>query len=156
MDYDATKAINLTLERVWCPTHGEPLRARWPKGHLIAALFMLGGPPDPETRKPSGGLLVEETFSAIVAARTGEKPTDAEWRGAIEATLDEIPACCRVTPEVLIAAYTAAEVSRGRRTCVLCMRPGEGTPAKTNQGSLQHVCFECFARRARRGARWGV
>ena len=102
-----TPTIELSVQRVTCPRHGEPFRARWPKGWPRFTLAVIRA------------LLEEPTFAEALHGDIA----------AVNAALDVRPACERVPPDVLRAAYrdcgtapgpgassAVAPVASGRRT----------------------------------------
>ena len=124
-----TPTIELSVQRVTCPRHGEPFRARWPKGW--------------------------PRFTLAVIRALLEEPTFAETLGgdiaAVNAALDVRPACERVSPDVLRAAYRDCGIGT-RARCVVCRRRDRvGTPYSRRVGGQTvddaHVCFDCVLTR---------
>ena len=113
--------VSLALDMVFCRVHGEPFRPRWPKGYAIASI---------------------ELLKAWISTQ--------EETGKIEdvnGILKERPLCCRVSRDVLYAAYLASGVGKSRR-CDLCGKTRAGTKfqaydSQHAQRFFRHVCFVC-------------
>jgi hypothetical protein len=123
-----TDPIDLSPEHVICPRHGEPFRARWPKGYpLMAVSSFQALIDDPGFQELAGG--------------------DA---GRINVLLGERPICERLSSPTLMALYIGSGVGR-ERGCELCGQIGLGTPYEMGRpGGTEkhrHVCFSCVVYR---------
>jgi hypothetical protein len=121
-------AIDLTVERVACPLHGEVFRATWPKGWLP---FSMG--------------LMQEVLNGPLAQQCG-----GDVR-RINAALDAKPCCERVPVETIERLYGECGVGVDR-VCELCNAFGLGTPFAAMHRTrglvrFKHVCFSCVLRR---------
>ena len=115
---------NLTFERMFCPRHGESLRANWPSGYPMLILKLLDI------------LLKSEKF---------QKETEGDTTN-IEKALDKHPACCRVSDGQMLKLYEEVGKETGFAViakCVNCKTKRLGTPYKTRHRSANHLCFHC-------------
>ena len=130
-------ALELTPARVLCSRHGEPFRARWPRGY---ALFVLWG------------------FEKLLALPDVAQASGGEI-ARVPALLDQKPLCCRLPAEDLLALYHAVQAARGpwaEGRCERCGRVGLGGPYLTlnywgRQRRYGHVCLDCVVYRLRPG-----
>lgn len=131
---EARAMVELPVQAVVCPVHGEPFRAQWPLGYPGFSI---------------------EIFKAAAA-------TDELFEAAggdahrLNAAIAEFGPCCRlVTAEDRLRAYKAAcDMSpsfKQHGICVICRKwkPGTAYSATQPAGAVltRHVCFECVARR---------
>lgn len=109
--------IDLSLERVACPRHGEPFRTKWPDGFMVFSLNL---------------------FEAFIK----EKDDDI----SVQETIDARPLCELVNAFDLLHAYQASEIGI-MASCAICGYERPGTPYQTmvkRQTRLYpHMCFEC-------------
>lgn len=130
MTDDGEAGVELTHQRVMCELHGEPFRARWPKGYPIFAITLMK-------------IIIDQPRA------TGEEPRSPNTIGA---ELDAQPACCRVTPAELERAYEQSGVGVLRR-CRCCRLKRLGTPFKTAIAGRvvdhRHICFRCVIHNTR-------
>lgn len=116
--------VELTFERALCARHGEPFRARWPKGYpifMVKAFQVVAS-------KPEIAEAVEGNISRITEL------------------LDERPMCERLTRDEMLGLYGDAGIG-SMAVCDNCRRMALGTPfSRTVGGQVMkddHVCFEC-------------
>lgn len=117
-------AIDLTVERVACPRHGEPFRHRWPQGFPTLATTLLQA------------VLEDPAFVGVTGGEVDQ----------INTTLTARAMCERVSKPTLMAAYITSGVGVEKR-CELCRERSLGTPYKMGRPggvvSYRHVCFSC-------------
>lgn len=123
------KTLALPTSALMCSRHREPFFQQWPKGYAQVVKLALDE--------------VVAKDKALFDAATRDGVLDTEL---VTALLQAKPACCRVSPELLIKTYEAAEIGT-RARCSLCKRKRLGTPYRTQQGDLPHLCFECVVHR---------
>ena len=137
---DTAKTIDLLFGRVWCPRHGEPFRAKWPLGAPVFAIMAVAD-------------LLEHSASFQAEIRRAEDEQRLTFPRAVEAALDQKPACCRFNKNALLALYLKAGVE-GRKepvftrgSCFNCKRGAVGGPYRIQSGSvvvpIPHVCLRC-------------
>jgi hypothetical protein len=133
---DRTPMVELPVEAVVCPVHGEPFRAKWPSGYPIAVvrLFTAATATSEELQEAAGG--------------------DAHRLNAVIAEFG--PLCRLVTAKQRFDIYSDAARTRGTEfgqhgVCAACRKWGLGSPFTARQpggGTLtRHVCFRCVAGR---------
>jgi len=123
----------LTRERTLCPIHGEPFREKWPAGWPIFSVRAF------QELTGIDGIWEEARRRAGLAEGTDVPPK------AMELVLDARPACCRFSPQRLLALYEEAKIGVVRR-CKMCGVKRLGTPYKATNapiGGWSHVCFLC-------------
>lgn len=123
-----TEPIELSIEHVFCPRHGEPFRGHWPRGYTTASMALLSD------------LLNNPTFETLT-----DGPIEA-----INDLLEQRPICERVSQTSLMAAYISSGIGRERR-CELCGERELGAAYSMNRPggvlSYRHVCFRCVVYR---------
>jgi hypothetical protein len=130
--------VRLTNERVGCALHLEPFRKRWPAGFAVFSVTLF--------QQVMAGVVGEKLVEDI--RRYHGLAPDAEVDiELVEGALDRKPACCRLTPAQLKAAYLASKVGHLNR-CKHCGRKAMGTEIKHRDGeavrTIRHVCFDCL------------
>jgi len=129
---DPRPKIELTIGRVCCPLHSEPFREEWPKAWMPFSLTLL---------------------QAALASETLADEAE-QTEGWLNDALDRVPLCERVERDVLMQAYIDCGLGRIAR-CDNCGVPRQGVvmrlmqPGNTVPTRLDHVCFECIAKRLR-------
>lgn len=138
MAEDAKTPIMLTHDRAFCPIHGEPYRADYPRGYPTAMVML------------AAAVLEDDRTPRDLRALCGQ--TEDELAGdpvlfnrQVEALLDAVPACCRIRPGKLREIYIETVAKPAR--CSVCHRKGPGTPFKTVQRNFAHVCVDCVLER---------
>jgi len=124
--------IDLSMERVLCPRHGEPFRARWPKGFPTMAIASLKT------------IMADPGFAALTEGEVGQ----------INELLSQRPICERISSPDLMTLYIESGIGRDAR-CELCRQRGLGTPyTMARPGgtteTYHHVCFSCVVYRLKR------
>lgn len=128
---DLARTINMTLQRALCPRHGEHFRPQWPKGYMIFVV------------KARSILLKLESFAQAVANADGGFDVRK-----IEAALDSMPMCCRLTPEDLCGILNDCGIGK-IGVCGACGRVATGTeyftqhPSEPLPKKYANVCFQC-------------
>ncbi len=112
--------LNIIPTRVACAVHLEPYRPKWPFGYPTFSMRLIDA------------TLSDESFLKEVEN--------------IEAALDARPACERVYPATLLAAYEQSQIGVVRR-CEVCRRLAMGTPYRHLGGGYGHLCFACLVYR---------
>jgi hypothetical protein len=121
--------VNLEFNQVFCPWHGEPLRADWPRGYGQASVALFG-----------------------VFAELDEvlEYTRADAHNLNEALAEFGPMCCAVGAEKMLSIYKRIGIG-DFGTCDSCGNLRKGTPYRMKEPggvrSFEHVCFECVVRR---------
>lgn len=128
--------VRMTNERIACVLHMEPFRKRWPAGWAIFAVTVFQG------------ALANDATVADIRKYHGLAPDVEVDISMIEGALDRKPACCRITPAQLKAAYLASKVGHLGR-CRPCNRKAMGTEIKHQEHggpvrTIRHVCFDCL------------
>lgn len=121
-----TPRVELTHTRMACQVHAEVFRADWPKGFIVFGV---------------------KCFENVM--RRSDVQAEVHKLGdgipAIEAMLDIMPACCRVSRGRLVEFYEASGVGVLGR-CEACHRRKQlGTAYKTTAREYKHLCFTCVA-----------
>lgn len=132
-DEAVTSAFVLTHQRVMCPLHALPFRDEWPRGVVIFTVAIV------KYVTAIDGIWDEarELANAGPDAELGIK--------ALEPVLDRRAACCRVTPNELVAVYEETKIGV-KRHCKFCGIKRMGTPVQaTNLGRVRHACFVCMS-----------
>jgi hypothetical protein len=136
MNDAAQPQFDLKPTRVWCPKHGEPLRAQWPKGHL------------PATIKLFQQVCAEGSMWVEAAANAGIQQGQEVPVAAVEEVLDVRPLCCRVDRDFLLTLYLDMGIGV-LKVCQLCFKSHMGTSICARERHFAHVCFECVLDRLR-------
>lgn len=133
--------IELNHDRAFCPIHGEPYRADYPRGYPMAMVLLA-----------RAVLADKNTCDSVMAALEGKEVPgdDAEnkvrFEAAVQAALDVRPACCRISDAALRDVYK--ETLHRRARCAMCHRLKRlGAPFKTTTQELSHVCVDCVMTR---------
>jgi hypothetical protein len=127
LDPDNFDGIVLKHDRVFCPLHGEPFRAQYPKGVPIFTV---------KAFQTATGI---EGVWSKAKELTGLAEPQVK---ALELVFDLKPICCWLSKGQLHALYVEANIGTARR-CQVCNRKGLGTEYKTQQRDYSHLCFGC-------------
>jgi hypothetical protein len=130
LDPNNFDGVVMTHERMFCPLHGEPFRAQYPKG---VPIFMVKA-----FQIATGLESIWDEARRLSNTPEGESPHVK----ALELVLDVRPACCRVSRRQLFDLYVEAQIGSLRR-CRACNRKKLGTPYQTRARAFDHLCFEC-------------
>jgi hypothetical protein len=141
----AAGAIEMTIRRVVCVVHGEPLRAKWPMGYAMMVLKLFELVIGSKSTDASQDKVWKDARRALKLGADAEVPS----KEGMEAAFDHKPLCCRVPPGTLERLYESSGIGE-RARCVVCRRKRLGTPIKTTEAELPHVCFSCVIHRATR------
>lgn len=129
--------ILLSLQRVVCPVHGEPLRPHWLSVEVMGALIEM-----------FQAVTANASLLDAVRAATGVESPEGHH---INAVTEKRPLCYFATREQLRAMYATAEIGR-IGVCVNCRRSGLGgvctwsAPLPTDG----FICFDCILAAGRR------
>lgn len=129
----ATPQINLPVQAVVCPVHGELFRLGWPAGYPLFAI--------------TAAMKALET-SAELAEMTGG---DANRLDGVIAEFG--PLCRLLTPELRRECYLAAAKSEHwgeRAVCSACAKWKLGARGiyRTPLGDVEmHICIDCVSRK---------
>ena len=124
---ESATRIDLTYQRVACSQHAEPFRADWPVGF------------------PEFALQLFDEVTPMIAVETPGTPDAA---ATIEAALDEIPLCERVSRTTLIRVYIASGIGSDD-VCQICNQPEIGVQYSTRSANgeikhWKHIGFRCI------------
>lgn len=132
-------AVQLRHELMLCPLHGEPYRAHYPKGYPIFLVEAFRAVTEIESAWDDARRLMPDADRAELGDNS--PPTRA-----MERALAVKPACCRLDAKKLVELYTLSNVGVMRR-CTCCHRKQLGTPYKTTELEIAHLCFVCVTTR---------
>jgi hypothetical protein len=126
--------IRIEPKTLMCPTHGEYLRAQWPKGFAVVGLQV------------SAAALESEELLAAAGWEEGQGPPAV----GINRVTETRPLCCFVGEDVLRRAYRESGVLEVRK-CRVCKRRGEGGAYRDDAHPEPYfLCMECMLLGGRR------
>jgi hypothetical protein len=129
--------VRIEPKRLLCPSHGEHLRAQWPKGYAIVGVRLF----QKACENP-------ELWAACGYVEGGEPPDPK----LINSVTDLKPLCYFLSEDDLRAILREADIYRVRK-CALCGLTGDVAPYSYNARGViktRPVCIECAMRAGRR------